>query len=68
MVAVKMSTGSKALREALTKQSWSQNELARQLDVSSGAVSRWLKGQRIPDRKNVFMLNKLLGVPIEVWF
>jgi transcriptional regulator with XRE-family HTH domain len=47
------------LKEVLRRQRWKQIELARQSGVSAGNVSRWCRGEALPDRT---AFGKVLGV------
>ena len=47
----------------LRKQSgWSQEELARQLDVTRQSVSKWEGAQAVPDLEKILQLARLFGV------
>ena len=48
-----------ALRKA---RGWSQEELARQINVSRQALSKWESGAAVPDTENVVALSLLFGV------
>ena len=48
-----------ALRKA---RGWSQEELARQINVSRQALSKWESGAAVPDTENVVALSRLFGV------
>lgn len=48
-----------ALRKA---RSWSQEELATQINVSRQALSKWESGASVPDTENVVALSRLFGV------
>lgn len=51
---------------ALRKQNgWSQEELARQLDVTRQAVSKWEGAQAVPDLERVLQLSRLFGVSVD---
>ena len=47
------------------KRSISQTELAKRLDVSRQAVSKWEKGQSSPDTVKLIQLAEVLGVEVE---
>ena len=36
------------IQELMEIKGWNQAELARQLDLSEGAITRWLKGEHLP--------------------
>ena len=38
-------------------------EVADKLDVTAAAVSRWERGKRYPDRKNLIKIAELVGAP-----
>lgn len=63
----KLPRGAVALQQALKQRRWSQNELARCLGIASGAVSRWASGQRVPDLASAVLLQKELGISVELW-
>ena len=44
------------------KAGWSQEELARQLDVSRQSVSKWEGAQSVPDMERALQLSRLFGV------
>ena len=48
-----------ALRKA---RGWSQEELARQINVSRQALSKWEFGAAVPDTENVVALSRLFRV------
>ena len=50
------------IRAARTAKGWSQNELARRLDVSPQAVYGWERNGRIPRRIVRIAIHRLLGV------
>lgn len=45
-----------------TQQGISQEALARKLDVSRQAISRWELGEVVPDTANVLAVSRLFGV------
>lgn len=55
------------LREAAKGRGWNQTELSEQLGVSTGVVSRWLKGQRVPCWSSALKIERLLGIPARLW-
>ncbi len=46
MEQVKKKMSSRDMRELMRLRGWTQARLARELDVTEGAVSMWLSGQR----------------------
>ena len=43
----------------------SQEELAEKLDVSRQAVSKWERGESLPDTENLIVISKLYGVSLD---
>lgn len=62
-----LTRGAVALRKALVKKGWTQRDLARRLGVSPPTITRWLSGERVPDRVNMGKLRKLLGLNPAIW-
>lgn len=48
------------LRRQLERREWSQADFARKLGTSTGSVSMWLNGQRIPDPESCDRIADLL--------
>lgn len=59
--------GPDELREALGTRNWTQHKIAAELGVSKATVSRWLSGDRVPDRTHMAALRKLLDISPDVW-
>lgn len=59
--------GPAALRLALEERKWTQWKVAKELGVSRATVSRWLSGERAPDRAHMASLRELLGISPDVW-
>lgn len=51
-----------AVSHELEKREWSLNRLERELDLASGAVSRWFTGKRRPELESALKVQELLGV------
>ncbi len=64
---VGLSEGAVRMKAALVDRGWTQNELARRLGTSSGLMSRWLNGDRTPDRSSAVQIEKLLGIKPELF-
>ena len=47
------------------RKGWTQNDLAQKLGVSSQAVSKWERGENLPDSMLLLDLSKLYGISIE---
>lgn len=47
-MARRKSMDKKDITDLMRAKGWSQAELARQLDLSEGAVSRWMSGENQP--------------------
>lgn len=59
-----MSLGER-ITELRTASGLSQNQLAKELDVSRQAVSKWETDQSAPDARNLIRLSELLDTDIE---
>lgn len=59
-------TRASVIRAALAKKGWKQCELAVAMCVSPPTVSRWLTGERVPDRDHVGKLCPLLDIAPEL--
>jgi transcriptional regulator with XRE-family HTH domain len=59
--------GPQALRDALTSRKMTQLQVATKLKVSKTTVSRWLSGERAPDREHMAALRELLEISPEAW-
>jgi transcriptional regulator with XRE-family HTH domain len=60
-------SGPEELRQALGTRQWTQHKIAAELGVSKATVSRWLSGDRVPDRAHMAALRKLLDISPEAW-
>lgn len=50
------------LKRQLIRREWSQADLARKLDIGSGMVSRWARGERVPSSDSCERIAEALGV------
>jgi ribosome-binding protein aMBF1 (putative translation factor) len=55
------------LQRKLDAAEMSQNELARQLEVEGGVVSRWASGVRRPDPHLREAVERILGIKTSDW-
>jgi ribosome-binding protein aMBF1 (putative translation factor) len=55
------------LRAAAEAKGWNQTQLSEQLSVSTAVVSRWVRGERVPNWSSAVKIEKLLGIPAKVW-
>lgn len=53
-----------AIQREIDKRGWTRNELARQLDVESGVVSRLMTRKRGPGAVLALKLQRLLGIEV----
>lgn len=60
-------TGAELLRRRLSDLGWSQTELSKRIDVSTGIVSRWLAGERKPSLEMAFRIETAVALPAESW-
>jgi transcriptional regulator with XRE-family HTH domain len=49
------------LRRQLQRRDWSQADLARRMNAATGAVSNWVRGERIPNPQSCERLADVLG-------
>jgi transcriptional regulator with XRE-family HTH domain len=52
-----------AIVKARRRRRWSQNELARRLEMSRERLSKWERGVHAPGLEDVALLSEVLGVP-----
>ncbi len=55
----------KTIRQLREERSWSQELLARRLDVGQGTVSNWERGLKVPQPRTLLRLAELFGVSVE---
>ena len=55
----------KLIRLARVAKGFTQNELARELQVTQGAVVQWEQGKAFPKASNLVKVASILGIPIE---
>lgn len=60
-------TGAAILRARLKALRWSQSDLAKQIGVEPGPVSRWLTGARTPSLEMACRIQAATGVPVDAW-
>lgn len=53
------------LRELRQEKGIGQKALAKQIDISHGAISLWENGQREPTMSNLIVLAKYFGVSVD---
>lgn len=58
-------TERKTLRQLREERGWTQEQVARQLDVQQTAVSAWERGWRVPRPKYQQRLAALFGISVE---
>lgn len=52
----------KIIKEARLEKNLTQNELAKQLNLTQDSISLWERGKRIPDTQYVIELCKILKI------
>ena len=67
-----LSVAAKIVRSKLSERGWNHADLARAMKakgvhVAEGLVSRWLSGQRTPNRERSAALEDILGVSPKLW-
>lgn len=61
------SEGSRQLWLLMLKRRWTQRDLARALGKHHSVICRWLNGTRVPDRKSVAHVQRVLGIGPTLW-
>lgn len=59
--------GSEALRAALADRQWTQLKVAKELGVCRATISRWLSGERVPDRAHMGALREMFNISPDAW-
>lgn len=54
------------LKRQLVRREWTQADFSRRLDTSPGNVSRWIKGERVPDPASIDKIADVLGVDLDL--
>jgi transcriptional regulator with XRE-family HTH domain len=54
------------LRRQLRRRDWTQSDLAKRLDASTGTISRWATGARLPEPESVERLADVFGVDVDL--
>jgi transcriptional regulator with XRE-family HTH domain len=54
------------IRRQMTRREWSAAELSRRMDVSSGRISEWISGKRIPSSASCLRLADVFDVDPDV--
>lgn len=53
------------LRDGIAERKWRPRHFAKRIGVSPSTVSRWLSGERVPDKKHIRRISDLLDIPVE---
>ncbi|AHN21533.1 helix-turn-helix domain-containing protein [Lysinibacillus varians] len=56
------------LRELRRERGYSQQDIARELNISRQAISKWENGKSYPDLDNLFLLSTFYNVPLDHFF
>jgi transcriptional regulator with XRE-family HTH domain len=54
------------VRQQLRRRQWNDAELARRLDMPSGTISRWLRGERQPSTRSCDLIADVFGVDVDL--
>src|SRR5918998_1604879 len=54
------------VRQQLRRRQWNDAELARQLGMPSGTISRWLRGERQPSTRSCDLIADVFGVDVDL--
>jgi plasmid maintenance system antidote protein VapI len=61
------STGPELLKKALDDRQMTQGQLRRRIGAPTGAISRWIRGERRPGLNMAVRLERELGIPVDAW-
>ena len=53
------------IRDGIAARKWRPRHFAKRVGVSPSTVSRWLSGERVPDKKHIRRISALLDIPVE---
>lgn len=53
------------LRDQMRRREWNQTDLARRLDTHSSVISRWVRGERLPDTASCDRIADVFGLPVD---
>lgn len=53
------------LANQMDRREWTQADLARRLSASTGAVSMWLRGERVPSPASCDRIADVFGLPVD---
>lgn len=67
MNTVPPNEGARRLRERLSELGESQNKAEQELGLTKGHVSRFLSGDRVPDRRTAEAMRVRYGIPAGAW-
>lgn len=54
------------LSDQMRSRDWNQVELAAKIGTHSSVVSRWVRGERVPDTKSIDKIADVFGLPVDV--
>lgn len=54
------------LQHQLDRRGWKQADLARKMPATTGTISHWITGKRIPDPASCDLIADVLGIDIDV--
>lgn len=66
-IPIGMTKGQTMLAAIMARESLSQSDVARTLDVQQGSVCRWISGTRTPDRDAAVRILSRFGIPVTAW-
>jgi transcriptional regulator with XRE-family HTH domain len=63
----KLTEGARLLWLAMKRVGLTQEALRAKLGISRGAIGRWVRGDRVPDRSSRERLKDMFSIAIEDW-
>ena len=67
MAKRRLRDGARVLRDKLKEVGLSRCGLERRLGLSAGTAYRWADGSAKPDITSAILLERALGIPVEIW-
>lgn len=67
MTKKKSKPGADLLKEALAERKLTTRQAAKLIGGSSGGITHWCNGRRLPCRESAVKLEREFGIPVESW-
>lgn len=53
------------LLDQMRRRDWNQTDVAERVGTHSSVVSRWVRGERVPDTKSIDKIADVFGLPVD---